>query len=348
MATIAPSASPERPVAGRGSELQGRTLRLGLAFVRLGPVVILLLLVVVMSALEPLFLTERNVRNVGVQSSLIAALALGQLLVILTRGIDLSVGSVLALSTVVGALVFRDVATSGLLVVLAILGTGLAAGLVNGLVYVKGRVPHPFIATLAMLSVASGLALVISDGAAIPGMPATVQSAGGDRVGPVPVPVLIVAGFGLVLYVLTTRLTWGRWIYAVGGNPTGAREVGVPVNRVLVSVYVISGLSAGVAALITAGRTNSGFPTAGNLAELDAIAAVIIGGASFFGGRGTVINAVVGALIIGVIRNGLNLLGVNTFVQLIVIGVVIVLAVQLDVLRTRLESRLQGLEGRGA
>lgn len=322
--------------------------RTALGIVQLGPVLILLGLALIFALTTDNFLSERNVRNVLVQSSVIALLALGQLLVIITRGIDLSVGSVLALSTVTGAIVFRDAGSPAFVIILVIVSTGILAGLVNGFVYVKGRVPHPFIVTLAMLSIARGLALVLSDGSAIAGMPEVVREAGSGRIGAFPVPALIVAFVAVLLWILTTKLVWGRWIYAVGGDPEAARKVGIPVNKVLISVYAISGLTAGVAAVITAGRTNSGFPTAGTLAELDAIAAVIIGGASFFGGRGTIINAVVGALIIGVIRNGLNLLGVNTFFQLIAVGVIVVLAVQMDVLRTSLEGRLRSARARGA
>jgi ribose transport system permease protein len=141
--------------------------------------------------------------------------------------------------------------------------------------------------------------------------------------------------------IVLARLVCGRWIYATGGNPEAARRTGIPVPAVLISVYVICGLMAGVAAIITSGRLNAGSPTSGNLAELDSIAAVIIGGASFLGGRGTVANALVGALMIGVIRNGMNLLNVGTFLQPIVIGVVIVLAVESDVIRARLEDRFR-------
>lgn len=343
-----PSASQAAPgvVAERARE--GRTARVALAIVQLGPVLILFGLAFMFAVTADNFFTERNVRNILVQSSVIALLALGQLLVIITRGIDLSVGSVLALSTVTGAIVFRDAGSPAFVIVLVIVATGVVAGLVNGFVFVKGRVPHPFIVTLAMLSVARGLALVLSDGSAVPGMPGVVREAGSGRVLGFPTPALIVVFVAALLWVLTTRLLWGRWIYAVGGDPEAARKVGIPVNKVLISVYAISGMTAGVAAVVTAGRTNSGFPTAGDLGELDAIAAVIIGGASFFGGRGTVINAVVGALIIGVIRNGLNLLGVNTFFQLIAVGVIIVLAVQMDVLRTSLEGRLRSARARGA
>ena len=154
----------------------------------------------------------------------------------------------------------------------------------------------------------------------------------------------LVAGVALVVVVLLRKLVWGRWIYAVGGSPEGARRVGIPRDRVLVSVYVMSGLLAGVAAIVTAGRLDAGSPTFGQLAELDAIAAVVIGGASFLGGRGHVGNALVGALMIGVIRNGMNLLNVEAFLQLIVIGVVIFLAVESDVVRGRLESRFRVLK----
>jgi ribose transport system permease protein len=143
------------------------------------------------------------------------------------------------------------------------------------------------------------------------------------------------------MWFLTTHTQWGRWIYLVGGNPEGARQVGVPVNKVLISVYVVSGLCAALAAIVSSGRTGTGDPNAGTGLELDAIAAVIIGGASFFGGRGSVGNVIVGALTIGVIRNGLDLIGVNSFLQLIIIGVVLLLAVLLDVFRTRLEGKLR-------
>ena len=149
----------------------------------------------------------------------------------------------------------------------------------------------------------------------------------------------------LVAWVVSRRMQWGRWIYAIGGNQEGARRAGIPVDRVLISVYVISGLSAGFAAVITCGRTDVGSPTAGRLAELDAIAAVIIGGASFLGGRGNVMNAIVGALVIGVIRNGLNLLGIEPAYQLVFIGLVVIIAVELDVLRGWIERRFRTMKG---
>lgn len=328
---------------GRGDVDGHAGLRLGLRLLRVGPLLILLGLVVIMSVLSPFFLTTRNLGNVMAATAAIAVLSLGQLLVILTRGIDLSVGSTLALASVVGALVFTNI-DSGLVVILAMLGTGLLIGTINGVVYVKGRLPHPFVITLAMLSIARGLALFLSGGQPIRGMPDIVNAIGGGSIGWFPVSAILVLAIAVLVYVLTTRIVWGRWIYSVGGNPDAARRTGIPVNKVLISVYVLSGLAAGIAGIITAGRLNAGSPTFGDLAELDSIAAVVIGGASFLGGRGNVLNALVGALMIGVIRNGMNLLGVDAFFQLIVIGVVIVIAVEADVLRGYLEDRFRVVE----
>lgn len=327
-----PAAGPRRDAAG-----------LGLAALRVGPALMLLVVVLAAGALSPVFFTTRNLGNVLSQTAVIAILALAQLLVIVTRGIDLSVGSTLALSAVVGAMMFGSMG-SGPLVILAMLATGTAVGAVNGALLVWGRLPHPFIMTLAMLSIARGLALWLSGGQPISGMPEVVQQLGGGSIGWFPYSAFLVIGLALVTLLLTRAMVWGRWIFAVGGNPDAARRAAIPVNGVVVSVYVLSGLAAGIAAVVNAGRLNGGSPTFGELAELDAIAAVVIGGASFHGGRGHVGNALVGALMIGVIRNAMNLLDVNAFLQPIVIGVVILLAVELDVVRGRLEERLRILQ----
>lgn len=336
--------SDERPSDQREAQTgapRRSLLEFGLTFLRIGPAIGLLILIVVLTQLSPAFATTRNIGNLLAQSAVICVLAIGQLLVIVTRGIDLSVGSALALGTVTGALAV----TAGLptpVVVLVMLFTGVAVGAVNGIFYVYGRLPHPFIITLATLSVARGLALWLSGGQPIQGMPDPIRVIGGEiLLGWLPVSTIVVAAIAFGALLLTTRMVWGRWIYAVGGNPEAALRIGIPVGATLVSVYVLSGLMAGVGALLTAGRTGAGAPTFGSLAELDAIAAVIIGGASFLGGRGHVGNAIVGALMIGVIRNGMNLLNVDSFFQPMVIGVVIVLAVEADVIRNRLEQRFR-------
>lgn len=318
-----------------------RLANVGLGVLGLGPVVILVVLAIVMGIATSLFFTERNIQNVLLQSSIVALLGVGQLLVILTRGIDLSVGSILGFSSVIAGMTMGWAFANGLTAVLALVLTGAVVGFANGLIFVKGRIPHPFIVTLAMLSVVRGAALMLSEGRMVTDIPPVVQWAGSGFLGLVPVPALIVGVIAIIMAVLTKRTQWGRWIYAVGGNPEAARQVGIPVNKVLISVYVVSGLCAGLAAIISSGRTGTFDPNAGVGLELDAIAAVIIGGASFFGGRGSVANVVVGALTIGVIRNGLDLIGVNSFLQLIVIGGVLLLAVQLDVVRSAAEARLR-------
>ena len=344
-ATADRSATPEesRGTPADRQRRHFRLLRVALGVIRLGPLLMLAGLILAMTLLSPVFFTTGNATNVLAQSAAIAVLAIGQLLVILTRGIDLSVGSTLALASVVGAIAYSH-GNSAVVVIAVMLAAGAAVGFVNGAVYVWGRLPHPFIITLATLSIARGLALQISGGKPKRGVPGVVKSIGNSSFHWVPYSAFLVAGIALLVAGVLARMVWGRWIYATGGNPEAARRTGIPVRSVLISVYVMCGLLAGVAAIITSGRLNAGSPTSGNLAELDSIAAVIIGGASFLGGRGNVANALVGALMIGVIRNGMNLLDVGAFLQPIVIGVVIVLAVESDVVRSRLEERFRVIQ----
>jgi ribose transport system permease protein len=304
----------------------------------------LAIICLVMAQVSAVFWTTDNLFNITRNFSFIGIIALGMTAVIITRGIDLSVGSTIALATVLGAIVFEH-HHGGALVIAAMLATGVAVGVINGMVFVYGRVPHPFIVTLATLSIVRGLALVLSHGEPKFGMPHTVVFLGGESIGWFPHSAFVVAAIAILAAVLLAKLVWGRWIYAVGGSPDAARRTGIPRNRVIVSVYVLSGLAAGVAAVLTAGRTASGSADFGNLAELDAIAAVIIGGAAFAGGRGHVGNALVGALMIGVIRNVLNLRNVDAFYQMIVIGFAILVAVEADVLRARVEERFRVRRG---
>lgn len=333
-------AAPEGDRAsGRGSAVS-----LGLRLLGVGPLLILVALAVAISLLTPNFLKAANLSNILAQSAVIAVVAMGQHLVILTRGIDLSVGANLALATVMGGLMFR-VTDSPTLVILAMLAAGTAVGAVNGLFYVFGRLPHPFIITLATLSICKGLALELSIGhTTMRGMPEAVTFIGGATSFGVPNSFFVVFGVAALVLVLTKTMVWGRWIYAVGGNPESARELGIPVKGVLLSTYVISGLCAGIGAVLLSGRTGASSPLYGNLLELDTIAAVIIGGASFLGGRGNLGHALIGALMIGVIRNALNLMNVNVFFQMIAIGVIIVAAVEADVLRNYLEKRARTIQ----
>jgi ribose transport system permease protein len=317
---------------------------LGLKFLGIGPVLILILMAAVIGLLAPSFVTPGNLSNIVAQTAVIAIVAMGQQLVILARGIDLSVGANLALATVVGGLVFR-VVDSAVLVMLAMFLTGAAVGAINGSAYVFGRLPHPFIITLATLSICRGLALELAIGhTTMRGMPDAIIAIGGSSTFGIPNSFFVVFAVAVSVLVMAKAIVWGRWIYAVGGSPQAALEMGIPIKGVLASTYVISGLCAGIGAIVLAGRTAASSPLYGNLLELDTIAAVIIGGASFLGGRGHIGHALVGALMIGVIRNALNLLNVDVFFQMIAIGLVIVVAVEADVLRNYLEARARTMQ----
>ena len=305
---------------------------------------ILVLLAAVIGLLTPNFLTPGNLSNILAQTAVIATVAIGQHLVILTRGIDLSVGANLALATVIGGLVFR-VIDSAPLVMLAMLLSGATVGAINGVAYVFGRLPHPFIITLATLSICRGLALELAIGhTTMRGMPDAISAIGGSSTFGTPNSFFVVLGVAAIVLLMAKAMVWGRWIYAVGGEPEAAVQMGIPVRGVLISTYVVSGLCAGIGAVVLAGRTAASSPLYGNLLELDTIAAVIIGGASFLGGRGHIGHALIGAVMIGVIRNALNLLGVDVFFQMIAIGLIIVVAVEADVLRNRLEARARVIQ----
>jgi ribose transport system permease protein len=301
---------------------------------RFGPLFGLLILCAALGTASDRFLTADNLLNVFRQSAVNALVSLGQLTVIITAGIDLSVGSILGLCCVMVALLMHA-GVPPLVSVPAALAIGASLGAVNGILLTKLHLPHPFIPTLGMMNVARGLALVISGGFPISELPARFRFWGAGSVGFVPAPVILVVLFCGAFSVFLNRTTVGRDIYAIGGNPVAARLSGVPVDARLVLVYALSGFTAAAGAIVLAGRMNSGFPLAGVGAELDSIAAVVIGGASFLGGVGTVSGTLVGALIMGVLRNGLNLLNVSAAWQTVVIGTVIVAAVWVDVVRQR-------------
>lgn len=337
-----------RPLQGARPVKADPAVLLWLRLLSAGPLLILVLLVIGVALVTPAFLKPINLGNILAQTSVIAIVAMGQQLVILTRGIDLSVGSNLALSTVVGGLAYQ--ATGGTVpVIAAMLLTGAAVGAVNGVVYVYGRLPHPFIITLATLSICRGLALALAPGhTTMRGMPDAVAALGSQSLLGLPLGVYVVALVAALLVVMTRLMVAGRWITAVGGNPQAALGMGIPVKGVLVATYVISGLCAGIGAVVLAGRTDAASPVYGQLLELDTIAAVIIGGASFLGGRGHIGHALIGAVLIGVIRNALNLLNVEVFYQMVALGVIIVLAVEADVLRAHLEARARVLQARAS
>ncbi|GAC1358482.1 MAG: ABC transporter permease [Herpetosiphon sp.] len=323
--------------AGKPRRVFGMTL--GDFIARFGALFGLAILVIFLSISSPSFLTVGNLSNVAKQATVNALLAIGLLLAIITSGIDLSVGSVLAVSMSALAVVTIKWGMNQYLGIVVGLLCGLGFGAINGLLLTKLRLPHPFIATLGTLNIARGVALVITGAAPISGFERVganvIPLLGAGSLGPIPLAFLIVVVVYVMFHIILQRTVFGRHIYAVGGNVVSARLSGVNVNRTLLLVYSLSGLMAGLAGLLLAGRTNSGYPTAAVGAELDAISAVIIGGASFFGGVGTVWGTAIGVILISVLRNGLVLLRVPIEWQTAAIGMVIILAVYVDVLRQR-------------
>lgn len=308
-----------------------------------GILLVVLAMCIALSILQPqYFVSAQNITNIVRQVGMNALLALGLYVVILTAGIDLSVGSVMALSIML--LAMADRAGWPWPVVLLIgPAVGTFIGLINGIGLTVLRLPHPFIMTLGTLNAVRGICYLVTDGRPVSGISDPVRYLGisdiplpfGGEFAVIPVSaILLLVCYGGVAWFLQ-KVSLGRHIFAVGGNPQAARVSGISVDGVLVFVYATSGFFAGLAALLMAGRTGSGYPNLGIGAELDAIAAVIIGGASFFGGRGTVLGVFAGVLVMGLLRNGLNLMNISAFWQQTLIGIIIILAVWLDVLRRK-------------
>ena len=310
---------------------------------RFAPLIFLLVLMAAFALLEPRFLKPLNLFNVMRQVSIFGLLALGMTFVILTRGIDLSVGSLVALTGLAAAAVAKGGLESRFAVgaqtealgwgwplsLVAALAVGTAAGLLQGLAVTKLKVP-PFVVTLGGMSAFRGAALLLAGGGPISGFDDGYRWWGQGYVGPVPVPVIVFLALAVLAHVVLTYTRFGRSVYAVGGNPEAARLSGLPVDRVLCSVYVIIGFMAGLGGFVLSARLNSAEAVAGLTYELTVIASVVIGGTSLFGGIGTIFGTVIGTLLIGVLLNGLVLNNVSSYVQQIIIGVIIVLAVAFD------------------
>ena len=287
----------------------------------------LLAVCVILAIASPVFATSANLLNVALATSVTALLAAGQTFVIILAEIDLSVGAILGFSAAITAMVLRHHSTiTGIVVGLAV---GAAAGLVNGLLVTKTRMPS-FIATLATLSILSGLALQLTQGNPVSVTDYNFQNIGQARIAGIPTPVWIMIVVFVIFGILLARTRFGRYAYATGDNAEAARLSGISVDRVKILAFVISGALAALAGFIVTARLSTAEPTAGTGLELEAIAAVIIGGTSLAGGRGDLLGTIVGALILGVIDNGMNLLNVNPFLQDVVKGVVILFAVLLD------------------
>jgi inositol transport system permease protein len=309
---------------------------------RYAPAVCLVLLMVVFAILEPSFLSPLNLFNVMRQISIEGLIAIGMTFVILTAGIDLSVGSLVAVAGLVAAMIAKGSTASSFSLnasvqqgygwfaaLLGAVAVGLVGGFVQGTAITKLKVP-PFVVTLGGLSVFRGIALMISASGPISGFDASYRWWGQGRIGPVPIPVIIFLATAAVAFVVLRYTRYGRQVYAVGGNREAARLSGVNVRRVLLSVYVIIGLLSGLAGFVLSARLNSSEAVAGMGYELNVIASVVIGGTSLFGGVGTIFGTVIGSILIGVLINGLVLMNVNPYVQQITIGLILVAVVAFD------------------
>lgn len=303
---------------------------------QLGTVAGLVVLCGVLAVLSPYFLTPTNLLTVLEQTSINAIIAVGMTFVIITAGIDLSVGSVLALSGITAAGLLQAQVPVPLAILLSLM-VGTLCGLANGLLVTLGRLP-PFIATLGMMSVARGVALLTTDGRPISGFEPSFRALATSQWLLIPLPAVIMLAVYASSHFLLTRTKFGLCAFAIGANEQAAHLSGLSVRFHKTAVYAFSGFTSAVAAVVLTARLNSAQPIAGLAYELDAIAATVIGGTSLMGGQGSIAGTLIGALIMGVLKNGLNLLSVSSFMQQVIIGLVIIAAVMMDALLRRRRS----------
>lgn len=290
----------------------------------------LIAIVIIISIIKPKFLSIDNIMNLLRQTSINGLLAIGMTFVVLTGGIDLSVGSIVGASGMFAALVAKSENNLPWYVAALVgISVGLLLGILNGVIISYLKVPA-FIATLGMLSIARGITYMASDARPVPGLSEDFLKIGGGNIGPIPIPVIILVIVLVICYILLYRHRYGRYVFATGGNALAARVSGIKVKKIVCSVYMISGLLAGLAGVILTSRVTSGLAQSGQNYETDAIAAAVIGGNSLAGGRGRLWGTVVGFLIIGVMNNGLDMMAVSSYWQLVIKGSIIIIAVMLD------------------
>lgn len=290
------------------------------------PLVGLLIVSTFMAFASENFFSVNNIVNILRQQSIIGILAIGMTFVILTGGIDLSVGAVMALCGTIGAGIMVHMGLHGGVGLLAMIVVGILFGLFNGLLVAWGKMPA-IIVTLATMLIARGLALLYTGGHPVSGLPSWISWFGIGRVWGIPVPVIIMVMLYAMAWVILHRTAFGRHVYAIGGNETAANLSGVNTKRIKLIVFMISGFTSAMAAIILTGRLMSGQPGAGVAFELDAIAMVVLGGAAIAGGRGLILGTLIGALLLGIINNGLNLMGINPYLQGVIKGFIILLAI---------------------
>ncbi len=305
-----------------------KSTKLNINWNDMGIFIILALLIVILSVIRPVFLSTDNIINVIRQVTMVAIIGIGMSFVLISGEIDLSVGSICALSGIIVTLCLREGMNLFVSIVLA-LGTAALCGVINGSIHVFAKIPS-FIVTMGMLNIARGIVLVITNSYSITGLPSSFKVIGRGYLGPIPVPVIIMAVCYVIGFIVLKYTKFGRSAYSIGGNIDAAKLSGIPVAKNKILIYIICGVTAGIAGIILSSRMFSGQPSAGSGLELDAIAACVIGGTSTTGGKGRLWGTFLGALIMGIITNGMNLMNISTNWQLIVQGLIIIIAVGLD------------------
>ena len=315
----------------KNKRIKSLGVTLAALFSRYGIVFVFFALCLVLAIWTPTFLRPKNIINVLRQTSINGILSVGMTFVILTGGIDLSVGSILAFAGMVAATLSSSVfQVHPLFVALgASLLAGLALGAANGAVIAKWRMP-PFVVTLGMLSIARGLTYIYTDGMPVANLSKSFVAIGQGLILGIPLPVIIFAAIFIICWITLNKTKFGRYVYAVGGNEKSAKISGINTRLIIFVVYVLSGLMSAIGGLILTARTSAGLPQAGVSYELDAIAAVVIGGTSLKGGEGSLLGTLLGAMILGVINNGLDILSVSSYYQQVIKGLIIIGAVLLD------------------
>jgi ribose transport system permease protein len=320
--------SAASPQAATNSPLRRALDAVGLQNVSL--LIALAVLVALISTQTDKFWLPNNLLNIGVAVSLVGLVAVVQTVVIVSGGLDISVGSIAGFASVSAALALQATGNNTVLGILAALGAGIVCGVINGLIITVLRV-NPVIATLATLSAFRGVALLATNGSAIGVLDGRFNEIGSGRPLGIPIPIIILAGFALLIHVLLRYTVWGRNIYAMGGNPIAARLSGVDLNRYRMAVYVLSGIGAAIAGIVLTARTHSGQPQSGSQGlELEAITAALLGGCALNGGKGTIFGTMLAVVLLGALTNGMILLGIQSFYQLVAKGALLVLAVTIQ------------------
>ena len=309
-------------------------------FKEMGVIVPLVVLVVIFSCTSDIFLTTNNLLNITRQISIKGLLGIAMTFVIITGGIDLSVGSVIAFSSILTASAIKDYQLPVLAAVIIGVVVGSLTGLVNGILIAYVNMPA-FITTMGTMTILRGLGYIYTQGYPIYDLPQGFRAIGQGNIGIIPISAIILVAVAILAYIILSKTVFGRHIYAVGGNIDAARMAGIRVKRVQLYVYVISGFISGIAAVVQGARVGSGLPTIGQGFEMDAIASVVIGGAAMAGGSGTVLGTLLGSLILGVLDNGLSLLNVDSYVMNVISGVVVILAVLIDQVRVLMKQNSQ-------